>query len=195
MSDITSPDYWNQRYLEGNTPWDIGYASPPIIEYFKSVTNKDARILIPGAGNAHEAGWLWKNGFRKLTVVDIAEKPLEALRQALPDLPNEQTLHMDFFDLEAEFDLIVEQTFFCALPPSWRKRYTEKMHSLLSPTGRLFGVLFSFPLTADGPPFGGNREEYHKLFAPIFDVLTLEPCRNSIPPRQGNELFIELSKR
>jgi thiopurine S-methyltransferase len=84
MPDITTPDYWNQRYLDGNTPWDIGYPSPPITEYLQKKVNKSSRILIPGAGNAHEAGWLWENGFRNTWVMDIAEKPLTNIAKRHP---------------------------------------------------------------------------------------------------------------
>jgi SAM-dependent methyltransferase len=192
MADITSPDYWNSRYLDSNTPWDIGYASPPIIEYMEKKVEKSARILIPGAGNAHEAAWLWENGYRNTWVVDIAEKALENIKEGVPEFPESHLLHKDFFALEEQFDIVVEQTFFCALPPDWRPKYVSKMREVLSPEGLLFGVLFKFPLTSEGPPFGGSKEEYEKLFVPHFKIQKMELCRNSIKPRMGNELFFEL---
>ena len=47
--------YWASRYLEKQTGWNIGYASTPITAYVDQLTNKAAKILIPGAGNAYEA--------------------------------------------------------------------------------------------------------------------------------------------
>ena len=47
--------YWNNRYKEKRTGWDIGYASTPLVKYFKRLTDKVTRILIPGCGNAYEA--------------------------------------------------------------------------------------------------------------------------------------------
>lgn len=191
--DITTPEYWNSRYLNNSTPWDIGYASPPITEYFQSEVDLKSQILIPGAGNAHEAEWLWKQGYKNVWVVDIAAKPLENLKERIPDFPLDQLIHMDFFELSRPFDIIVEQTFFCALPPAMRKDYALKMKELLPSHGRLAGVLFNFPLTTEGPPFGGSQTEYQELFSEHFNILHLEACRNSIKPRMGRELFIELA--
>ena len=35
---------WNAAYEEGDTPWDKGYASPPLIEFLKLQSN--FRILV-----------------------------------------------------------------------------------------------------------------------------------------------------
>ena len=48
-------EFWNKRYLDKETGWDIGYVSTPIKEYFNQVKNKELKILIPGGGNSHEA--------------------------------------------------------------------------------------------------------------------------------------------
>ena len=100
-----------------------------------------------------------------------------------------------FFDFEGSFDLIIEQTFFCALHPSLRKAYAEKMHQLLQPNGKLVGLLFDFPLTEEGPPFGGSLQEYDSYFSPLFKIDLLERAYNSIPPRAGKELFLKLLKK
>jgi len=104
-------------------------------------------------------------------------------------------LLIDFFELRQTFDLIVEQTFFCALAPTLRKSYFKKMHELLKPGGKLAGVLFDDVLNPDKPPFGGNREEYLSYIGNAFKINTFEICYNSIKPRQGRELFINLEKR
>ena len=192
--NINTAEYWNERYLHEHTPWDIGYPSPPILEYFKSIDAKKKRILIPGAGNAHEARWLWDSGYENVSVVDIAPKPLEVLAQSRPKLDSKHLINADFFDLEGQFDIIVEQTFFCALPPDLRSKYMSKMHELLAPGGYLFGLLFSFPLSNEGPPFGGSMEEYRNLFGLKFKIEKLETCYNSIAPRSGNELFIKFNR-
>ena len=62
MSEHLSEEFWSQRYQEGKTGWDLGAASPPLVEYFDQLENKDLSILIPGCGNAHEAEYLHKNG-------------------------------------------------------------------------------------------------------------------------------------
>ncbi|NNM09651.1 MAG: methyltransferase domain-containing protein [Flavobacteriaceae bacterium] len=187
--------YWNHRYLQGETGWDIGYVSTPLQAYFDQLTNKDLRILIPGGGNSYEAEYLFKQGFTNIYILDISVIALQNFQKRVPDFPLEQLLHQDFFDLNERFDLIVEQTFFCALNPSERSRYVVKMHSLLKENGKLAGLLFNIPLFEDHPPFGGNEQEYRQLFSEYFSIDIMETAHNSIPKRAGNELFIKLQKK
>jgi thiopurine S-methyltransferase len=56
--------YWENRYKENQTGWNIGYISTPIKLYINQLTDKSIRILIPGGGNSYEAEYLWLNGFK-----------------------------------------------------------------------------------------------------------------------------------
>ena len=174
--------------------WDIGYVSTPIKEYINQLTDKNLKILIPGGGNSYEAGYLFKKGFKNVFVLDISSIPLMNLAKRIPSFPKKNLLHYDFFELENTFDLILEQTFFCALEPSLRKEYVKKMYKLLKPNGKLVGLLFKIPLNTDKPPFGGNKLEYLFLFKEKFKIESMEVAYNSIPQRAGNELFFMLSK-
>lgn len=186
--------YWQQRYAAHNTGWDTGSITPPLQKYFDQLTNKALRILIPGCGNAYEAEYLYRKGFENVFLVDVAPAPLQNFASRVPEFPKDHLLHQDFFELKGTYDLIVEQTFFCALDPALRPAYAQKMASLLAPGGKLMGLLFDTTFTKPGPPFGGTREEYKSYFAPYFNFLHFETAYNSIPPRQGSELFIELVK-
>lgn len=194
MIDKLDENYWSQRYQNQHTEWDLGYVSPPLQYYIEQITNKNLTILIPGSGNAYEASFLYKKGFKKTFVLDISIEPLRSFKKRNSDFPDNQLLHQDFFSFDGTFDLILEQTFFCALPPGLRPQYVEKMRSLLRPGGKLVGVLFDDPLFKDRPPFGGNKEEYLTLFQPHFVIHTFARCFNSIPPRQNRELFMILQK-
>ena len=186
--------FWENRYDNLLTGWDIGYVSTPIKTYIDQLANKDLKILIPGAGNSYEAEYLWKNGFKSVFVLDIAKQPLKNLKNRIPEIPNENLLNQNFFDLEDNFDLIIEQTFFCALEPKLRAQYVRKMRSLLNSNGKLIGLLFDFELTEQGPPFGGNKSEYLTLFSEYFKIKTLNRSYNSIKPREDKELFFIFEK-
>tara|TARA_R110000850_G_scaffold277086_1_gene422487 strand:+ start:235880 stop:236476 length:597 start_codon:yes stop_codon:yes gene_type:complete len=188
-------DFWEDKYSKENTGWDIGSVSPPLMGYIDQLKDKELSILIPGAGNAYEAEYLFRQGFKNIDVVDLAAQPLKNLQKRVPDFPQEQLIQADFFDLKKKYDLILEQTFFCALNPALRSAYAKKIHELLEPGGKLTGLLFDFPLTENGPPFGGGKEEYRGYFEPYFHLKVLECCYNSIPPRLGNELFIIFEKK
>lgn len=187
-------EYWEGRYRKNDTGWDLGEVSPPLEKYFQQL-DVAAKILIPGCGNAHEAAYLHKKDFGSVFLVDIAINPLKAFKKNCPDFPSDHLLHQDFFNLEGEFDVIVEQTFFCAIHPGMREVYAKKMASLLRKGGRLVGLLFNDSLNVDEPPFGGDKDEYITYFSPYFVIEKMEPCYNSIPPRAGRELFINLIKK
>ncbi|HEX5652378.1 MAG TPA: methyltransferase domain-containing protein [Chitinophagaceae bacterium] len=184
--------YWSGLYRQQQTRWDIGQASTPLKEYIDKLANKDLRILIPGCGNAWEADYLLAKKFTNLTILDISEELVKKLSEKFRGKPI-RILHQDFFTHDEKYDLILEQTFFCALDPSLRAAYVKKMFSLLKPGGKLAGVLFDRAFE-DGPPFGGNRREYERLFREQFSKLKMEPCYNSIPPRRDTELFFIAEK-
>ena len=186
--------FWSGRYTTGDTVWDIGYVSPPLKEYIDKLSNKDLKILIPGGGNSYEAEYLFNKGFTNVWVIDLSNIPLENLLKRVPLFPKKNLLHLNFYDLEDTFDLILEQTFFCAQDPKFRGKYVSKMSQLLKPKGRLVGLLFNIPLNEDKPPFGGSEQEYRSLFEKSFKIEKLETAHNSILERAGNELFIIVSK-
>lgn len=188
-------EYWTERYSQNNIPWDAGVITAPIKEYIDQLTNKDLKILIPGVGNGHELNYLYTNGFKNVYGLDISEEPIANFKSNNPTFPDDQLIIGDFFKHDDQYDLIIEQTFFCALNTELRPLYVAKMHNLLKEKGKLTGVLFSFPLTEQGPPFGGSKEEYQQLFSDRFLLKTLEPCYNSIKPRENNELFIIFHKK
>ena len=185
-------EFWNNLYETAQTGWDIGFPSTPLKTFIDNIENKDKSILIPGCGRAYEAEYLYMKGFKKVTIIDLSPLALDAFSKRLPSFPKSQLIEGDFFEHQGQYDLILEQTFFCALDPQLRPDYALKMKSLLKEGGILFGLLFNFPLSAEGPPFGGSEAEYLNLFRSHFQIQHLEICYNSIKPRAGREFFLEL---
>ncbi len=188
-------NYWEERYSNQETGWDVGKITTPLKEYIDQIEDKSIKILIPGAGNSYEFEYLINNGFENVYVLDFAQSPLDNIKKRIPNCNTNQLIKSDFFEHIGNYDLIIEQTFFCALEPSLRKDYVQKMKSLLTPKGKIVGLLFQFPLTEVGPPFGGSKAEYISLFEYDFEIKTLETANNSIKPRQENELFFIFNKK
>ncbi|MDO7852676.1 methyltransferase domain-containing protein [Hymenobacter convexus] len=191
--------YWQGRYAAGRDGWDAHAITPPLRAYFDQLdVARQPRILIPGAGRAYEAEYLHRRGFQHVFVADIAPEALAALAQRVPDFPAEHLLLADFFTLpnEPAYDLIVEQTFFCALNPALRSTYARQCAHLLRPGDTLMGLLFDTDFgPVQEPPFGGSKEEYRAYFAPYFEFKYFETATNSLKPRQGRELFICLKRK
>jgi len=186
-------EFWQKRWIDNKTGWDIGYAAPPISEFIDTLPDKSIKILIPGAGNGYEAEYLHKNGFGNVYVMDIAAKPLENLGKRVPDFPGEHLLNENFFEHAGQYDLIIEQTFFIAIDPALRPDYVRKMKELLKPGGHLTGLLiFKNEPSPGGPPYIDTKENYLKYFKGEFNILKYEIAENSIKPRAGWEIFIDM---
>lgn len=181
-------NYWDSRYREKKTAWDLGEISPPLKKFFDQIKDKKIKILIPGSGNSHEVKYLWEEGFVNVHALDISEKAFDGLRKNCPSFPEIQMICEDFFNHKGEYDLIVEQTFFCALVPDKREDYVVKMADLLKEEGELIGLLFNVQFDG-GPPFGGEREAYYPLFGKYLNVIKMEEAYNSVKPRAKSELF------
>lgn len=188
-------DFWNERYRSNETGWDLGQISPPLKAYIDQLTDKNLRILIPGCGNSYEAEYLLEKGFTNITIIDIAPELVKRLKSKFRSNKNINIILGDFFTHKAEYDLVLEQTFFCALDPKLRKNYAEAMKDLLAKGGKLAGVLFSKEFETQGPPFGGTDTEYLSLFNEAFYFRTFEPCFNSFSKRADSELFVILEKK
>lgn len=186
--------YWTDRYKEKSTGWDIGSPSMPIKQYLDQIYQKDLKILIPGAGNAYEAAYAFNSGFEQVHILDFSPVPLDQFKKDYPEFPKTHIFQENFFDHQGKYDLILEQTFFCALHPELRAQYVDKMFDLIHPGGKVTGVLFSREFSYEGPPFGGIASEYLAYFETKFDIVIMEECYNSIPARAGNELFFQLRK-
>ncbi|MCH2230508.1 MAG: TPMT family class I SAM-dependent methyltransferase [Crocinitomicaceae bacterium] len=188
-----SKEFWSRKYRVNETGWDLGQVSTPIKEYFDQVDDKELKILIPGCGNGHEAEYLYLQGFTNVNIIDLVEEPLESFKNRIPEFPKANIHLGDFFDHSGCYDIIVEQTMFCAINPTFREAYVQKVYDLLNPKGKMIGVMFSRHFES-GPPYGGDKEEYLKYFKRLYKFVQIEECFNSVGPRQGNEYFIKLQK-
>ena len=187
-----SKDLWNERYENQDTGWDIGHISTPLKEYFEQLENKNIKILIPGCGNAYEAAYLYELGFKQVHLIDWAQKALDNFQKRNPKFPKSQLICGDFFKHQGQYELIIEQTFFCAIHPELRADYVRQVKNLLTHKGKLVGLLFNEKLYSNRPPFGGTKSTYMPLFSKHFKHVSMQKAYNSIPKRKGRELFIKI---
>lgn len=185
--------YWDAQWKSNTTGWDLGEPAPPLVTLIDRLENKNASILIPGCGSAYEAQYLIEKGFSNITLIDISQTACDILSNKFSENAQVKILCEDFFSHNERYDVIIEQTFFCALPPTLRQRYVWKMHQLLNEHGILAGLLFNRTFEVS-PPFGGSREEYEKLFQASFDIQKMETAPNSVTPRANTELSFLLKK-
>ncbi|MEM6822114.1 MAG: methyltransferase domain-containing protein [Verrucomicrobiota bacterium] len=183
-----SRDYWDQRYLNDDTPWDEGAPSPPLREFLakRAVSGK---VLVPGCGMGHDVRALTSQG---ADVVGLDISP-EAIYRARMETraEGEQYVCGDLFCLpqvmERTFDLVFEHTCFCAIDPELRTSYVKAVREALKPSGQLLAVFFMNPAAETGPPFGATLEELDRLFGKHFDLEEDYIPEQSYPGREARE--------
>ena len=148
-------DFWQAIYDEGDTGWDKGEPAPPLVRAINALKlPTDTRILVPGCGFGHEVFHLASQGFQ-VTAVDFAEGAISAIRARTGDLPITALLR-DLFSLDqdhtASFDIVLEHTCFCAIPPEMRDAYAQVTRAVLTDNGRLIGLFYETDNDEDGPP-------------------------------------------
>jgi hypothetical protein len=151
-------------------------------------------VLVPGGGRGHDA-ILFAQHHYAVDLVDFAPEALDAaLREAARQKITVHAYCRDFFDLPAvgyhqsAYDLLLEYTFFCAIDPGLRPRYSEAAAAMLKPGGLLAGLFFPLESDKPSPPFLVSEEEVRSLFQKDFDIRIEHPVQ-SVKPRMGREFL------
>ena len=191
MQSTTDSSYWEQRYQEKTTRWDLGQAAPAFVSLLNSQeTLTPGRTAVLGCGRGYDALLFAEHGF-EVVGFDFAPSAIaEATSLAQAAGSTAKFLQRDIFDLAMEFpqdfDYVVEHTCFCAIPLERRPEYVQLVRSLLRPKGELIALFFTHNRPG-GPPFGSTPAEIVQYFEADFEILSLESVANSVPSRQGEE--------
>lgn len=193
------PKDWNHAYSEGNTPWDKGYASPPLHAFLKT-SRLEGKVLVPGCGAGYDVRLLAEQGASVLGL-DIAPLALEKA-QSFPVANNENYVQANFLDLPKsyteQFDAVVEHTCLCALDPADRKAYTQSVRQVLKPSGTYLAIFFRKVSSYDDqhPPHPISSNEIESLFAKNFEILRRSIPKETYPDRPfGNEEVCLMRKK
>jgi methyl halide transferase len=188
---IANPSYWEDRYQQGTTRWDLGQPAPPFVSWLSAQPAPlKGRAIALGCGRGYEALLFAAHGLQ-VVGVDFAPSAV-ATAQALAEQQglSAQFIQRDIFELLPEFassfDYVIEHTCFCAIDPAQRPAYVQLVRQLLQPGGEVLALFFTHTRPG-GPPFGSTTEEIRQLFAADFQILELVPAHNSVPERQGEE--------
>jgi SAM-dependent methyltransferase len=192
---VAEPSFWEERYEFDDTGWDLGEAAPPLIRSLAGLS--PSRALAVGCGKGHEVLALARRGFAA-TGVDFAPSAVEAGRAAARALGIDARFEQaDVLTLPGSlgtFPLWVEHTCFCAIYPARRPDYVAAAARTLEPGGLLLGLFYAHG-RAGGPPFTTDRAELERLFAPDFELASLEVAPDSHPRRRGEELLAHFRRR
>lgn len=188
-SDDTWGRFWQQRWQNGETPWDHGEPAPPFREFTERHGVPYGEVLIPGCGSGHDVRLFAELG-AQVTGMDIAPEALAVAARLNPHSRvrylEGDILHPDTA-LYGRFDWILEHTCLCALPPQHWPAYAEGVRRLLRAGGRYAAIFYRRPHDPDGPPFGISAEQIDSLFRAGFVELDAWTPSRAYPSRQGRE--------
>jgi|TARA_B110000438_G_scaffold203120_1_gene194835 SAM-dependent methyltransferase len=178
---------WEKRWQAGDTGWDHGEPSPPLLEYLAS-NLIDGQVLVPGCGSGHDVRALARGGSAVLGL-DIAPSALTKAHR-FPPVGKERYELGNWLkpdpELKERFDWVVEHTCFCALEPSARAEYVASVDFALRPGGQFLGIFYLRPRAENGPPFGVKATELDAFFSRFELKRQWTPSR-AYPGREGRE--------
>ncbi len=204
-SRVNEPSFWEERYKDNLTPWDIGETAPAFVKYFSSFNEiiGEKNIAVLGCGFGHDAFYLANNNEYKVKAFDFSESAIKHCNQIKESkkIENINFYQVDIFELaknkewENCFDYVIEHTCFCAIDPHRRSEYIDLIKYLLKPGGKLVGLFFMRNKELGGPPYGSTPEIIKDFFKKDFKEiieLHLEPCLHT--NLEGNESFAVYEK-
>ena len=199
MNKVSNPEFWNQRYLDNNTKWDIGAPTPILSHYLKN-NNISGKACVLGCGNGHDVIELSSHG-TEVYAVDFSTQAIKNLQKKITTENSIKLIEEDIFNLSDiysdSFDFVYEYTCYCAIDPNRRADYFDMACSILKSGGLLFGIFIPLDkdiYNEDGPPFGISVDQILELTQDRFKVIENSFSQYSIEPRSGRERLIILEK-
>ena len=197
---------WDQRYRQGDTPWDKGHASPALIHWLKNDPGQiSGHVLIPGCGTGHDVRAIAAAEPASAALgIDLSPTAITACQQNKVH-DNEQYQQADLFQLpskyHATFDWVWEHTCYCAIDPSKRPQYVSAIASALKRGGTFLGIFYLNPhseamIPNDGPPHGTSIQEVKSLFLADSEFALLDSKKPDAcyPGRDGREHILQFQR-
>jgi SAM-dependent methyltransferase len=192
--DSAWPDFWNQRYASGETPWTL-HAIPAALCSFVKRRRRRGTVLIPGCGTDLEVFQFFQTAGFEVTAIDFSSVAVAQTRKALRNFDG-QIIRGDFFkfDFQNRFDLIYERTFLCALHPRRWSQYAKRVAQLLRPRGKLAGIFF-YGKEPEPPPYPLSEARAAQIFGKYFRLIRDVKVSDSVPMFAGMERWQEWQLR
>lgn len=171
MSRLT-PNFWQEHFDKGHTPWDRGTASPRLLDWLDNQDLTPCRIAVPGCGKGWEVVELARRHFDVVGIDYTAVAVSETLALLTQHALTAEVVEADVlvYAPEQSFDAVYEQTCLCALDPDHWIAYSEQLARWLRPGGCLYVLFMQVERPGarqglkQGPPFHCDINAMHALF-------------------------------
>ena len=170
---------FEQRYLSGNMPWDIGRPDFNLKEILENYDIPVGRALEIGCGTGDNAIFLAERGF-DVTATEIVEMALDAACQKAGKKGTGCTfLLQDILKKKisgAPFDFVFDRGCFHSFDsPVERRRFAESVAAHLVPGGYWLSLLGNADEDRQGPgPPQRTAREIVEAVEPLFEIVLLK---------------------
>jgi thiopurine S-methyltransferase len=184
---------WESRWSEGRIPFHQEDITGVLVRHRDLLEGgtRAGRILVPLCGKSLDMVYLAERA-SKVIGVEFAEQAVREFfeeRDLDPDVESEParrysagswTIYAaDFFNLGddelAGIDAVFDRAALVAFSSNDRKRYAERLESILAPGKKVLLVTFDYDQSImDGPPFSVPADEVEALFGHGFSIEILE---------------------
>jgi methyl halide transferase len=178
---MSDPTRWDERYGQGDTPWETGQPSSELQHVLAEVPLNPCRAVELGCGTGASAVWLAQQGF-DVTAVDLSSLAVERARQrAKAAGVRVRFLVADALhphpDLAGPFDFFFDRGCYHVVRREDVAAYLETLRRLTRP-GTLGLVLAGNAREPHepGPPVV-SEDQIREELGPLFDIVRLGEFR------------------
>ena len=187
------PDFWNQRWQEGQIGFHQDAPTPLLLRHWPSLDLLvGSRVFVPLAGKSRDMAWLAAQGHRVLGV-ELSALAVEAFfaeHRLQPQRHDSrygthytaggvELICGDAFALDesalADCSAVFDRAALIALPPELRQRYVGELYAKLPNGCRGLLITLEYPQQQKaGPPFSVEEAEVHALYDRDWTLSVLE---------------------
>lgn len=175
----------------GQAPWDIGKPQKPFVDVADRITGS---ILDAGCGTGENVLFFAGQG-RTVTGIDFLEEPIQRAKRKAA----ERGLTVTFLVKDAltlkdwgeRFNNVIDCGLYHVFSDEDRQQYVAGLATVLKPGGRLFLMCFSDEEPGTQGPRRVSKKELHDVFAPGWNIESIEASRFEARTDLKDRLFDE----
>ena len=174
---------WLQRWVTGQTGWDQGQEHPELMRLLaharlEGALVAGANIFSAGCGRAHNEAFLARQGYR-VHSVDFVAEAIAAAQVLYAGIPGLSFAVQDALAEHSDdrlYDAVFDRAMLCAIQPSLRPVYIQRLVQRLKAGGLLFAILFREVRGPKGPPFACDELNAFELLQADFELCHASSC-------------------
>ena len=198
-------EHWDERYRDGNLPWDQPAADPRLIRALQTFApaEKPMEVFEAGCGTGTNAIWLAQQGY-KVTAVDLAPTAIEQAKAKAAKAHVAVSYRvMDVLDVPADlrrslqgrFGVFFDRGCFHSMAPGRRIDFVQLVSDLLDSRGLWISLIGNADDDRpNGPPKLSAREVAEAVES-NFEILQMQATRADPQPQGPAPLMWLLTAR